>query len=481
MIKYLASIIFVGTTALVSAQTICESGFADIYPCSGIDMLSHLTTDEIGGGNNMNDIWGWTSADGRELVIAGRSSGTAFVDITDPLNPVYLGNLPTHSSTSLWRDMKVYNDYAFIVSEAGGHGMQVIDLNMVINTENPPVEFSESAYYGGFGHCHNIAINEESGFAYAVGTGNFSGGLEIIDISNPLEPTLAGGFDGGGYVHDAQIVNYIGPDTEYQGREIAFCCNGGSFVIADVTLKDDVEGIVMKVYDNLSYVHQGWLTEDQRFFLQNDETDEVGFGFNTRTHMWDIADLDNPVYLGFYEGPVASSDHNLYILGNTGYMSNYGSGLRVIDVSDVANSTITEIGYFDIEPASNNAGYYGSWSNYPYFSSGNIALTSMAGGLFIVALQDGLLTGVEEANPLQSSAALSVGPNPADSELNINWTGLEQNSSLFVFSSDGRLIKTLPVFGKSGRLTISVNDLPAGMYFLKSSTATIGSKSFLVH
>ncbi len=51
------------------------------------------------------------------------------VDISDPENPVYLDELVTHGTFgSSWRDIKVYQDHAFIVSEANQHGMQVFDL-----------------------------------------------------------------------------------------------------------------------------------------------------------------------------------------------------------------------------------------------------------------------------------------------------------------------------------------------------------------
>ena len=102
----------------------------------------------------MNDIWGWTDPlDGKEYALLGRTTGTAFIDITDPNNPVYLGNLPTHTVSSLWRDIKVYTDHAFIVSEASGHGMQVFDLTQLRNVPNPPVTFTADAHYSGFGNC----------------------------------------------------------------------------------------------------------------------------------------------------------------------------------------------------------------------------------------------------------------------------------------------------------------------------------------
>lgn len=458
----------IGATSF--AQTPCEMGFADIYPCEGMDMISHLEIDDLGGGENMNDIWGWTSADGREIVIAGRSNGTSFVDITDPVNPIYLGDLPTQTNPSLWRDMKVYNDYAFIVSEAGLHGMQIFDLNQLLDVENPPVIFESDAFYDNFGNSHNIVINEESGYAYSVGTTTFSGGLHIVDISDPLNPTIAGGYDGSGYVHDAQVVNYAGPDLDYAGKEIAFCSAGSTFSVVDVSQKDDCEEISSKVYENLSYVHQGWLTEDHRYFVMNDEVDESNYQFNTRTHLFDCEDLDDPIYLGYYEHPVLSSDHNLYVKGNYAYMSNYLSGLRVVDLTNLPGNDLTEVAYFDVEPAVDQTGYWGSWSNYPYFESGNIAVTSMGGGLFILKLQEGIITSVEETIE-QAEPVLSVGPNPASGSVRINWEAMNGAQLLRLVDAMGRTVKSIPVFNVNGNIELQLDGVASGVYFLQSDLA----------
>ncbi|MGB2470195.1 MAG: choice-of-anchor B family protein, partial [Flavobacteriales bacterium] len=225
------------------AQSPCVNGSANYngtnYPCSNVDLLSAMGVNQVGSGE-MNDIWGWTDPlDGKEYVILGRTNGTAFIDISDPLNPVYLANVNTETSSSLWRDIKVYNNHAFIVSEAGGHGMQVFDLTRLRNITNPPVTLLRDAWYSGFGNAHNIVINEESGRAYGVGTNTASGGLHIMDISNPLNPTLLGFFSEDGYTHDAQVVNYIGPDGQYAGKEIAFACNENTVTIVDVTDPSD--------------------------------------------------------------------------------------------------------------------------------------------------------------------------------------------------------------------------------------------------
>jgi choice-of-anchor B domain-containing protein len=362
----------------------CEDGFADIYPCSNVDLLSHLPLAEIGGGNG-NDIWGWTDPlDGKEYALMGRSSGTSFVDISDPLNPVYLGNLPTQTSNSSWRDIKVYNNHAFVVSEASAHGMQVFDLTLLRSVVNPPVTFTATAHYNGFGNSHNIAINEDTGFAYAVGTNTCSGGLHMIDISNPLSPTFAGCYTGVGYTHDTQCVIYHGPDVEHQGKEICFNSNETTVAIVDVTNKAAPVLLSNTTYQGVGYTHQGWLTEDHANFLLGDELDELNGGHNTRTYLWNLDNLEAPFVIDTYTATTAAIDHNMYIKGNYVYQSNYRAGLRILDISGVAAGVLEEVGFFDIYPANDNPNFNGSWSNYPYFDSGVVIVSGIEQGLFVV-------------------------------------------------------------------------------------------------
>ncbi|MDC3397264.1 choice-of-anchor B family protein [Flavobacteriales bacterium] len=368
------------------AQSPCVNGSANYngtnYPCSNVDLLSAMGVNQVGSGE-MNDIWGWTDPlDGKEYVILGRTNGTAFIDISDPLNPVYLANVNTETSSSLWRDIKVYNNHAFIVSEAGGHGMQVFDLTRLRNITNPPVTLLRDAWYSGFGNAHNIVINEESGRAYGVGTNTASGGLHIMDISNPLNPTLLGFFSEDGYTHDAQVVNYIGPDGQYSGKEIAFACNENTVTIVDVTDPSDATMIAAEGYNTSAYTHQGWLTEDHRYFVVGDELDEQSSGTNTRTYFFNVEDLNNPFLEYTYVGSNAAIDHNLYIKDGIAYQSNYRAGLRLLDVNNPTNPQ--EVGFIDIYPSSNSAAFNGTWSNYPYFASGVVAVSHIEEGLFLV-------------------------------------------------------------------------------------------------
>jgi hypothetical protein len=73
-----------------------------------------------------------------------------------------------------------------------------------LDVSGGPVVFGETAHHDGFSTAHNIFINEDSGYAYVVGSPECSEGLYILDISNPTTPEFKGCFSDDGYVHDVQ-------------------------------------------------------------------------------------------------------------------------------------------------------------------------------------------------------------------------------------------------------------------------------------
>ena len=367
----------------------CVNGFAGSYPCNNVDLVGFMSLNQMGC-SEANDIWGWTDPQtGKEYAIFGCTDRTTFIDISTPTNPVLVGSLSTNTFASNWRDMKVFNNHAFIVSEAGGHGMQVFNLTRLRNV-NSPVNFSADAVMTNLGNgtslsnSHNIVLNEASGYVYTVGSNTCSGGLTVINVNNPTSPTFAGCFSSDGYTHDAQCVNYTGPDGQYAGREICFNSNENTLTIVDVTNKSDMTQISRTGYAGQRYTHQGWLTEDQRYFLMNDELDESQNGHNTRTHIWNVSNLDSPAYLGYYQAAVAAIDHNLYTKGNKAYLANYRSGLRILDISNIGSANLQEVAYFDTYPQNDAAAFNSAWSNYPYFASGNIIVSDIEQGLFIL-------------------------------------------------------------------------------------------------
>ena len=372
-------------------STPCVNGMAATYPCSNVDLLS-FTPLATFAATSTNSLWGWTDPTTQiEYALIGANNGLAMFELSDPTHPKYLGKLPTHTGSSIWRDVRVYADHAFVVSDNNGaHGLQVFDLTRLRGVTTPQT-FTDDAFRGDFGRGHTIGINEATGFAYVAGSDtcpapSANGALRIYDIHTPDNPAFVGCVTTGSYTHESQCFVYHGPDTQHHGKEICLNANGPTkrFAIVDVTNKAAPATLSSLTWTGAGYPHQAWFTEDQRYALLNDELDETTFGHNARTLVFDLADLDAPVLVGHHEHALGVIDHNLYVHGQYVYESNYEAGLRILRLGNLSQAQLEEVAYFDVYPASNNAEFNGNWNNYRFPGSGNVILTGIDEGFFVV-------------------------------------------------------------------------------------------------
>ncbi|MGB3541544.1 MAG: choice-of-anchor B family protein [Rubrivirga sp.] len=501
----------------VGAQEIeCLNGQASLpdvgsFSCQGVNLVGYLSPAAFGvpGSEQAghNDIWGWTDTEtGVEYALVGTRNGLGFVSLEDPTRPVVLGKMPTTRSASTWRDVKVYADHAFVVADgSSGHGMQVFDLTRLRGLSGAPGLLEPDAVYDLISSAHNIVINEETGFAYAVGAGRVSrrglpdscrpAGFHAINIQNPTNPTFASCFSDiefetgprrRGYTHDAQCVIYRGPDVDYQGREICFGSNEDVVTVFDVTDKDNVQVVSQAAYPTPSYTHQGWLTEDHRYMLVNDELDELSARRTQRTLVIDFDDLELPEFAFAYEPNLTTSDHNLYIKGRYAYESNYESGLRIVDLDQIENGTLTEAAFFDTFPTQTRIGFGGQWSNYPYFESGLVIANDGDFGLFVLR-PTGLAepTDSEDAPTLIGYELTAPFPNPTTTRARLSLrVGEAQAVVADLFDVAGRRVASVfegtAATGSSLDLEVDGSSLPAGVYVLRVTGETFEASRRIV-
>lgn len=402
----------------------CEGGLATVVPgdanqtfqCNNMDMYDFKSHADLGSfAGEGSSSWGWTSPEGREFVAIGQADGTAFAEISKEGKLVYLGRLPQQSVFSIWREIRSYKNYMVIGSEAVGHGIQIFDMNKLLTIDPAtPVNFSTTADLTGLftdlpvGRTHNVVVNEELNYAVSVGAAprnsTCRAGLIFIDMTDPANPTSPGCAGQDGYVHDAQCLVYHGPDARYEGRDICYGYNEDTLTIYDVTNKVGVNSskIISKLsYEGARYTHQGWVidTNWQSHILLDDELDEeyktgpAADGYPV-TYIIDISNLEAPKQTGIYKTTQKGIDHNQYIYDGLSYQSNYGAGIRVLDVSSVptdpTGASVTEAAFFDIYPEDDSVGgkieFVGTWSHYANFPSGYILVNTIERGAFIVKM-----------------------------------------------------------------------------------------------
>jgi choice-of-anchor B domain-containing protein len=356
------------------------------FDADGIEFLSQIPINQFpGGSSGANDVWGYVSPSGREYALVGLECGFGFAEVTDPNNPVVIGYVASRCST--WKDIKVYGEYAYGVSDQRGRGIHVVDLRDV---DNGNVTLVQDWSVGGQTTAHNIVANEDSGFVYLVGGNISNGGLAAYDVgADPESPPVAGGW-GDMYIHDAQVVTYTsGP---YAGKEIAFALGGFNngwsdtgLRIVDVTDKGNMTLLGEERWTNAGYAHQGWLSEDRQYFYVNDELDEDNFGIPTTTRIFDVSDLSNPTFVTSFTNGLPVIDHNNYVHDGMLFQANYRAGLRVWDLEDPVAPE--EIAYFDTQPQSNATDFNGTWSVYPYLPSGTLLLNDREKGLYVLRME----------------------------------------------------------------------------------------------
>jgi choice-of-anchor B domain-containing protein len=399
------------SVAAATAATTCVGGFAAAYPCDGVDLLAHIP-DRTSGANGA-DIWGFMDLNSnREYAIVGYTIGTAVFDVSDPENPREVGFVDGQRTT--WRDIKVFQSwnssenrwdaFAYVTADNASDGLFIIDLREL------PHRISRLAYASDFAAAHNIYLtgtefstglplrNDDPTLVLA-GPSRSDGRFRSYDLSNPQSPAFIAapvtpaGQSGNDrlYMHDAASMRVTDQrkDTQCVNAgssphcEVLFDFNESTVDIWDVTLPSDPVRLSQTPYSNADYVHSGWWSEDQRYLFVQDELDERDSGLPTTLRTFSIADLTAPTLAGTWTGPTTAIDHNGFVRGNRYYMSNYARGLTILDITDPTVPTLA--GRFDTYPASDSVGFPGAWGTYPFLPSGNVLVSDIDSGFYVLA------------------------------------------------------------------------------------------------
>lgn len=353
--------------AIAAVGVLAPSHAAAQFPSDNVSLHSWIDLSTFGATDG-NDCWGYVSPSGREYALMGLNNKVAFVEITDPANPEWFASI-SHAS-SIWADIKVYENAAYVVTEARGTGIQVIDLS---NIDSHVVTLIRTVLSPG--RSHNIAVDTVSGFLYSCGSRESVATTVIFNLGHPLSPRRVGSWSGA-YEHDVQVVTYTsGP---FAGRQIMFgASEGRGLDVIDVTDKANVFLVSRTPYPNVAYCHQLWTGDLQHLYV-NDELDSI-----PRITVFDISDLTNPIAVSEVTTGLAAIDHNLYVRDGFIFEANYRSGLRIFDANtDPVNPT--QVGWFDTYPANDNSGFDGAWSCYPFFPSGTVIVSDINRGLFVL-------------------------------------------------------------------------------------------------
>ncbi len=393
-----------------TAATACSGGFAGVFPCDNVDLLAHLSdrTPATRGA----DIWGFIDLNShREYAIMAYSRGTAVYDVTDPANPREVGFVDGQTTT--WRDIKVYqfwnaidnrwNAYAYITADNANDGLFIVDLTEL------PHRISRVSHASDFAAAHNVYLSKtdfstglsltgEAPTLIVAGSNRDDGRFRAYSLDDPRSPGFVArpGTPAGQpaadrlYMHDAasMLVADSRKDSQCVNAsaspycDVLFDFNESTLDIWDITDPANPVRLSRTPYGNAGYSHSGWWSEDKQYVFLQDELDERDNGLATTLRAFSINDLRSPALAGTWTGPTTAIDHNGFVRGNRYYMSNYARGLTILDITNPANPT--QAGRFDSYPPGDGVGFPGAWGTYPFLPSGNVLISDIDSGLYIV-------------------------------------------------------------------------------------------------
>ncbi|WP_189172245.1 choice-of-anchor B family protein [Pilimelia anulata] len=362
----------------------CTNGMIEKYPCKNVELLSFTPQNTIGGSNSSSSMWEWYDEQTKdEYVLFGRDNGISFVKVTDPLKPVYVGNLPSYNGVkAVWTDVRVYKNWMFTGKDSVNNGIQAFNLEKLRGVTSPQT-FKEDAHYKGLTNSHTLWINQKTGFLYASGASSCNKGLTIIDIRDPKNMKQVACYSSEVYSHEALVWNYNGPDTRYTGKEIAFNFTGQGHTLSvlDVTDKSSIKVLSKTSYTGASFTHQGCFTEDMKFLNINDETASTASG--SWNIIFNIEKLDAPKFVTNAKDAHKAVNHNCYTVGNRAYQASYSAGLRIRDASQIPAGKIVDVGFFDTAPTV-DSGMGNTWMILRPLRNGAIPVGNMGIGLYLL-------------------------------------------------------------------------------------------------
>jgi choice-of-anchor B domain-containing protein len=355
-----------------------------------MDLIQNSNPSAISSANeSYSALWGYVAPDNKEYAILGAFDGTYFYRVTNAGNQL-VGFVPTPSPNDFgnsWREMKVYSHYAYIVSEASGTGVQIIDLQYLPDSVH---------YVGKFitpGHSSTHSVSQSENFLYLNGS-NSDQGTIVLDLTNPTAPVRRGTWNER-YVHDCRVIN----DTMWSSN-----ISDGYLSVIDASNKDNLVTIASWQTVPSPFTHNSAITRDRKYIYTTDETTNPP----GKIKIWNIQDLSNVIFQTQWapQGFENTIVHNVEIYDTIAVIAHYAAGVRVLNISNPVDPR--EIAWYDTYPEHNQNQYDGCWGVY-MFPSGIIIASDRKHGLMTLMPDLNPTPGMPDADFMAAPLTVEAG------------------------------------------------------------------------
>jgi choice-of-anchor B domain-containing protein len=449
------------------------------YQSQNITMLGHWWNPaqpaEPVYGIQYQGVYGWKDTVlNREYAILGTSTGTEFIDVTNPATPVVCDYVPAAHGDLIWHEIRTWGKYCYIVSDDGAPNTFIVaDLSYlpdsvhILRNDNTLFERCHTVFVDGH-YLYGGSVTKANGTYYSMAVYD----LSVDPVNPPLLRHLDQDFALPQTVHDMFVRN----DTAY--------CSGGNdkffiYKFNSTTNQHFTQMAVMTNYPESGYNHSSALTQDGKTLIF---TDEVPAGEGMKS--LDVSSFSNLTINEVFRSHQGNTPHNPYIIGNDILVAaNYTDGLWVFNISNPSNILVA--GYFDTDTLINypnySQAYHGAWGAYTELPSGNILVGDMQNGLYVLDISQAILNSTTEIST--TPVSLNAFPNPFSSSFYITLHPNRAQTVLYsVYDNEGRLVMNGNENIPSGTtmLEVPAEALVPGMYVVKVTGENFTGTSRLI-
>lgn len=375
--------------------------FVISFSLNGQENFNVTLLSNVSVGTESNDIWGYVDGNGIEYAVIGTVINTKIYSLEDPSSPIL--RYTASGGSSIWRDIKSYKNYLYVIADQGMDGIVIIDMTNAPNTITSKSVFPSTVSSNIFvNRCHNLYIDEETGILYLAGCNN-NGGVLAFDLkTDPQKPKFIREISTN-YAHDVFVQDNFVYASEF---------NEGQIAIYDI--QNIMSPQLLGIAKTSSFAtHNAWADPDNNFVYT---TDEVS---NGALDAYDIRDKSNPKRVDIFVPTAIKGQgfvpHNTHFHNDFLVTSWYTYGLVISDVSQPEK--IVETGHFDTRLGFGE----GAWGAYPYLPSGLILVSDITNGLFVLqpkyeraAYIGGTITDAATGLPIANASVKILSPDPND-------------------------------------------------------------------
>ncbi len=326
--------------------------------------LNTTSVGQLAYPNRLSSVWHYKHPGGTEYALVGTYNGVSIVNVN---SNIYQNQLIPGAPT-IWRELKTWQNYLYVVSEQVSQGLLIADLSGLPHNVHYQYKFL-TVGNDTVRNAHTLFI-DTNGYLYLSGADVADGAPLIFDLNQDPSNPIFLGIAGTEYAHDL----FVRGDTLWAANSYI-----SQFSVFNISDKSNPILLATQATRG-GLTHNVWLSDDSQTLFTTDERPA------SWVDAYDITDFSDIKLLDGWRPKDAvlrgTIPHNVHVLNDYLVIAHYTDGVIIVDAKHPDN--LVKVGAYDTYPQ-DIGGFAGCWGVSPYLPSGKILASDIQTGLHVIS------------------------------------------------------------------------------------------------